>query len=345
MRFLSVLFSSLFLIITSCGSTAKPSDLFGIHLEGNKKDFSKGSTVGIALNNKKGVKVSKVSYFLEDDALQVSNGKITLNPERLGSKMLKARIIYDDKEVEITKNIKVLAEKPPSIYTYEVINTYPHDINAFTQGLEFYNGVLYESTGIKGESSLRKVDFETGKILQQIDLDATLFGEGLTVLDNKVYLLTWQSGLGFVYNADSLEKTGSFTYGNSKEGWGLCNNGKELFKSDGSEKIWLLNPENLSETGYFTTVTNKSVFNKTNELEYVDGKIYANVWQKPSMMIIDAKSGAIEGVINFSGLKNRVKQHSKLDVLNGVAYHPERGTFFVTGKRWNKLFEVKIKKK
>ncbi|NJB35834.1 glutaminyl-peptide cyclotransferase [Croceivirga sp. JEA036] len=331
--------------MTSCSSSSKATDLFGIQLEGNQKTFTKGAQVGIALNNKKDTEVTSISYSLDGESLPVTNGKVVFNPKKLGSKVLKATVSYGDKTAEITKDIKVLAEDAPDIYTYEVINTFPHDIKAFTQGLEFYDGVLYESTGIKGESSLRKVNFETGEILQEVALDDTLFGEGITILNNKVYLLTWQSGLGFVYDATSLEKTGSFTYGNSKEGWGLCNDGTSIYKSDGTEKIWKLDPDSLTEKEYIQTVTNRSVFNKTNELEYVDGKIYANVWQKPSMMIIDANSGAIEGVINFSGLKNRVKQHSKLDVLNGVAYHPERGTFFVTGKRWNKLFEVKIKKK
>ncbi|TFG74403.1 MAG: glutaminyl-peptide cyclotransferase, partial [Flavobacteriales bacterium] len=134
-------------------------------------------------------------------------------------------------------------------------------------------------------------------------------------------------------------------YGNSKEGWGLANDGENLYKSDGTEKIWLLDPATLVEKEFIETVTDKSIFNKANELEYVDGKLYANVYQKESMMIIDAKSGAIEGVINFGGLKDKVTQHELLDVLNGVAYHPERKTFFVTGKNWDKMFEVNIVKK
>ena len=161
----------------------------------------------------------------------------------------------------------------------------------------------------------------------------------------KIYQLTWQSRIGFIYDVKDFKKIDSFQYGESKEGWGLANDGEKLFKSDGSENIWFLNPETLVEEGYTQTATNSSIFNKTNELEYVDGKIYANVWQKESMMIIDATSGAIDGVVNFGGLKKKVKQHDKLDVLNGVAYHPERKTFFVTGKNWDKLFEVKITKK
>jgi len=164
-------------------------------------------------------------------------------------------------------------------------------------------------------------------------------------MNDKIYQLTWQSGSGFIYDLKDFKKIDSFKYNQSKEGWGLCNDGNKIFKSDGTEKIWFLNPVTMAEEGHFETVTNTSIFNKANELEYVDGKIYANVYQKESMMIIDAKSGAIEGVINFGGLKEKVTQHQYLDVLNGVAYHPERKTFFVTGKNWDKLFEVNILKK
>ena len=259
--------------------------------------------------------------------------------------MLIAKINFDDTSVDITKKIKVLAEKSPEIYTYEILNTFPHDKTSFTQGLEFSNDTLYEGTGRKGESVLRKIEYTTGKVVQQINLDDSVFGEGITVLNDKVYQLSWQSGLGYVYNKSNLSEIETFSYGKSKEGWGLCNDGEKIFKSDGTEKIWILNPKSLVEEDYIETVTNKSVFNKANELEYVDGKIYANVWQKESMMIIDATSGAIEGVVNFGGLKKQVTQHPKLDVLNGVAYHPTRKTFFVTGKNWDKLFEVRIIKK
>jgi glutamine cyclotransferase len=226
------------------------------------------------------------------------------------------------------------------------VNEFPHDTDAYTQGLEFYNDTLYEGTGKRGKSSLRKVSYKTGEVLEKIDLENAFFGEGITIMDDKIYHLTWQSKIGFVYDLRSFKKTGSFQYGESKEGWGLCNDGKNLFKSDGTEKIWLLNPETLVEEEFIQTVTNKSIFNMANELEYVDGKIYANVWQKESMMIIDARSGAIEGVINFGGLKSKTRSPDNTDaVLNGVAYHPDRGTFFVTGKYWDKMFEVKIRKK
>jgi glutamine cyclotransferase len=344
LKFITI--NSFWLLFLACGSgNTKPSSLFAIELEGNKNKFQKNETVTIGLKNKKEKTINKVTYFIDGKEMPLSDNTITLDIPTLGNKLLKANVDYEESSVEITKKIKVLASKAPEIYTYKVINEYPHDIKAYTQGLEFHNDTLYESTGQPGTSWLRKLDFETGEILHQIDLEDTFFGEGITILNGKIYQLTWRGRMGFIYDLKSLKKLDNFQYGKSKEGWGLTNDGKKMFKSDGTEKIWFLDPETLTEIGNIETVTDKSIFNMANELEYVDGKIYANVYQKESMMIIDASSGAIEGVVNFGGLKKKVTQHEKLNVLNGVAYHPKRKTFFVTGKNWDKLFEVQIIKK
>jgi len=345
MRIPIVFFLLATLLVDSCGEGENPAKLFEIQLEGKKGQFQNGDRIGIAIKNKKDKDIKKVTYFLEGKEIEPNDGKITLNSVHLGSKVLKAKVDYDDSSVEIEKNIRILAKDAPKIFTYNVLNTYPHDKKAFTQGLEFRGDTLYESTGNPSnvsKSVLRKLNFKTGEIYKEVDLDPSVFGEGITIFKDKVIQLTWQSGIGYTYTADALEKTGSFSYGKSKEGWGLCNNGTVIYKSDGTEKIWKLNPDTLTEEGYIETVTNTSIFNKANELEYANGKIYANVWQKESMMIIDPNTGAIEGVINFGGLRDRVEQHPNLDVLNGVAYHPTRKTFFVTGKNWNTLFEVEI---
>lgn len=332
-----------------CGGNEDPTKLFDIQLEGKKTKFKQNEEIGIAINNKKDKQISDIHYFVDGKEFPTTNGKLKLDMPTLGNKVLVAKFNLEERPIEIEKRIKVLAPNPPEVYTYEILGTYPHDPKAYTQGLEFNEGVLYESTGKKGASTLRKVNYQTGEILQKVDLDKTVFGEGITILNDKLYQLTWQSGIGYVYNPDNLEKIKNFSYGESREGWGLCNDGEKLFKSDGTEKIWFLDPSTLKEQGYIETVTNKSIFNMANELEYLDGKLYANVYQKESMMIIDATSGAIEGVINFGGLKNKVTKGPEWDdgnsVLNGVAYHKERNTFFVTGKNWDKLFEVKIRKK
>ena len=342
--FVPVIITMLFL---ACEGDPKPKQLFEIELAGNTNEFSNQESVAVSIKNKKGKTIDKISYSIDGKVLEVKGDKLSLDITRLGQKELKAVIEYEGNTAEITKKIKVLSGTAPEIYTYEIVNEYPHDLNAFTQGLEFYNDTLYESTGSGGnaKSFIRKIDYKTGKVLQQKDLAKNYFGEGITILNDKLYQLTWRSSIGFVYQLSDFKELNSFQYGESKEGWGLCNDGKMIYKSDGTEKIWLLDPETLTEVSYIETVTNKSIFNKANELEYVDGKIYANVWQKESMMIIDAESGAIVGVINMAGLKNKVKKHENLDVLNGVAYNPTTDTFFVTGKNWDKLFEIRIKKK
>lgn len=341
---------ALFIFLASCGSgNQNPSTLFEIVLEGNKKTVQQGDLLGVSIKNIKEKPITDISYSIDGSPLTLEGNKLPISVQKLGAKVLTASVSYDGKTAEIKKEIKVLAQNAPELYTYTIINEFPHDNKAFTQGLEFYNDTLYEATGKRGRSFLRSVDYRTGNVLQQVDLDDMYFGEGITILDDKIYQLTWQSKIGFIYDRKKMEKIDNFQYGKSTEGWGLANNGKMLYKSDGTEKIWLLNPNTLVEESYIETVTNASIFNETNELEYVDGKLYANVWGKPGVMIIDATTGAIEGVVNFGGLSDRVTKNSnwseKEHVLNGIAYHPERETFFVTGKEWDKLFEVKIHKK
>lgn len=335
-------FSCIPLIFLACGGETNPTKLFSIEIAGNKNDFTKNQEISVRVKSKKDVIPDKVTYSIDGDILPHDQDKIVLNVDRLGKKELKAVVEYGESTAELSKNIRVLADAPPKLYTYEIIDEFPHDIDAFTQGLEFYNGFLYEGTGQKGQSSLRRIKLESAEVLVKVDLDYNYFGEGITALNDKIYQLTWKSKTGFVYDAETLEQLGSFQYGRSLEGWGLCNDGSKIYKSDGTEKIWILDPETLAEEDYIQIVTNKSLFNKANELEFVEGKIYANVWQKESMMIINAESGAIEGVVNLGGLKQKVRQHKNLDVLNGIAYHPERKTLFVTGKNWDKIFEIRI---
>ena len=261
---------------------------------------------------------------------------------KLGSHQLIFDFIKDDQSVKkITKNIELYAGVSPKVLKYKLINTYPHDINAFTQGLEFYKDTLYEGTGLNGESSLRITDYKTGKIYKKIDLDRKYFGEGISILNDKVYQLTWQNGTGFIYDTN-LNKKGEFKYQNSKEGWGLCNDGATLYKSDGTEKIWQLDPETLAEKDFINVYTNRHKITRINELEWVNGKIYTNVWQKNALAIIDPKTGAVEGIINLSDLHNKVTKHPQLDVLNGIAYDKKTGHLFVTGKKWDKIFEIEI---
>jgi glutaminyl-peptide cyclotransferase len=329
--------------MVSCGEKAE----FKLSL--NQDVYHLNDSIVVSLENPNAVQIDSVVYFYGEKRMGKSTGNkafsSVLDGYKLGKYRISAKIYSEGESFTAETPIKLLYNKKPIIYTYKILNTYPHDIEAYTQGLEFYNGFLYESTGQHGKSSLRKVDYKTGKILKKIDLETRYFGEGITVLDDKIHMLTWRGGKGFVFDADTFEKLKTFEYDQSKEGWGLTNDGEVLYKSDGTERIWKLHPETHEEIGYFQTVTHHGITTKLNELEWVEGKIYANTYLKDGVAIINPKNGAITGLIDFRGLREKVAQHRYLDVLNGIAYNPETKTLFVTGKNWDKLFEVEIIKK
>ena len=226
-------------------------------------------------------------------------------------------------------------------YGYQVVHAYPHDPNAFTQGLEYRAGFLYEGTGLKGHSSLRKVKLETGKVLQQIDLDPEYFGEGITVLNQKITELTWQSETGFVYDQSSFHKDRTFSY--LGEGWGLANDGQNIYMSDGSPQIRVWDPVTLKEKRRILVVDRGQPVLNLNELEWVRGEIYANIWQKDVIARISPADGHVLGWIDLTGiLSAEDRSRQQVDVLNGIAYDASGNRLFVTGKLWPKLFEIKL---
>lgn len=327
------------LIFLKCGG----DDLtkFKLQVETTNNKLQWGDSLQLKIKNKDNIPLTNVAYFLDNNPV---GALIVLQDEPLGNHTVSALLTYGEKEITLKKNITIVADTPPKLYGYTILNEYSHDQNAYTQGLEFDGETLFESTGLNGKSSLRKVNYTSGEVIENKPLDNTYFGEGLTLLNEQVYQLTWQSKMGFIYDKKSLELIRSFPFEESEEGWGLCNDGKVLYKSDGSNQLWILDATTLKEIGKIQVMTNKRALNKLNELEWVNGKIYANTYQfeKDVAVIIDPRSGKVDGVIDFSGLKEKVEQHDELNVLNGIAYHQKRGTFFVTGKNWSKLFEVKI---
>jgi len=331
---------ALSLILSNCGDT-NTSKNSSLSINTSEKSLMLGDTLKLSINNPKHLDITDVKYQIDQKPIEDIS---ILDAITLGKKEITATVTLGDETVNLSKSVQIFNNIIPSIYKYEVLNTYPHDITSYTQGLEFFNGELYESTGQRGESKLRKVNFETGEVLKNVNLKAQYFGEGLTILNNKIYQLTWQAQLGFIYDVHTFEELDTFEYGTSKEGWGICNDGTTLYKSDGTEKIYFLNPENLNEKGHIEVYTEKGKIPNLNEMEWIDGKIFANIYQRNGVVIIDPKTGGVEGVINFKPLKQQVTQHPDLDVLNGIAYHPERKTIFVTGKNWDKIFEVKIMK-
>jgi glutaminyl-peptide cyclotransferase len=228
----------------------------------------------------------------------------------------------------------------PRQYGYQVVHVYPHDRNAFTQGLEFRAGFLYEGTGLNGHSMLRKVKLETGEVVQQINLSPEYFGEGITVVNQQIIELTWRTQIGFVYDQNSFRRLRSFSY--SGEGWGLTNDGSQIYMSDGTPEIRVWDPVTLQERRRFTVRDGAAPVTYLNELEWVRGEIYANVWQTDRMVRISPTDGRVLGWVDLSGLLDAADRAEKVDVLNGIAYDVLGDRLFVTGKLWPKLFEIKI---
>ena len=309
----------------------------------NKKFFIPGDTLKISLKKNNKIQYDSIAYYKDDE-------KITSVHEigkKLGDKKITVKVFKENNFRENSLNIRVLSPSAPKLFTYKIINEYPHDINSYTQGLEFYDNRLFESIGLRGKSALKELEYKSGEVYRNLPIDDAYFAEGLTILNQKIYQLTWQSKIGFIYDLSNFKLIDSFKYNKSVEGWGLCNDGNFIYKSDGTSKIWVIDPDSLNEIGFIQVTTNKSIISKINEMEWINGKIYANTYQfnKDVVLIIDPKTGMVEGVVDLNGLKKKVINHPKIDVLNGIAYNKNSKTIFLTGKNWSKLFEVQIIRK
>ena len=227
-----------------------------------------------------------------------------------------------------------------SDYTYQIINSYPHDRNAFTQGLVYKDGVIYEGTGRNGYSELRRVELETGNILQKYELSEEFFGEGITIYEDKIIQLTYMSNIGFVYKKDTFELLLEFNY--STPGWGITSDGKDLIMSDGTQKLYFLDAETFQQIRQIEVCDQGISVWGLNELEYVKGQIFANVWPTERIARISPRTGRVIGWIDMRGLLTKQDYAMSIDVLNGIAYDKEKDRLFVTGKFWPKLFEIKL---
>ena len=228
------------------------------------------------------------------------------------------------------------------VLRYELVREYPHDPQAFTQGLVFSDGVLYESTGQYGQSSLRKVELETGKVLQERRIEAMYFAEGLALWGSRLLQLTWQENTGFIYDLATFDRLGMFSY--PGQGWGLTSDGRRLIMSDGSASLRFLDPETQRETGRITVSgAAEGPVHNLNELEYVNGDVYANVWGSDRIAVIDAGAGRLKAWIDLQGILRPAMRTGREDVLNGIAFDPAGGRLFVTGKYWPRLFEIRVR--
>ena len=237
----------------------------------------------------------------------------------------------------------VAAAQTAPVRSYKIVATYPHDPKAFTEGLEYHDGFLYESTGLNGESSIRKVDLATGAVLKNMPLSTVYFGEGITFFGGRLFQLTYTSGIGFVYDAKTWQQRANFHY--SGEGWALTHDDKRLIMSDGSSALRFLDPATQRELGRVVVRDGTRPVPNVNELEYIEGEVWANIWQTELIARIDPRSGQVNSWVDLSGLLQKAGLTPDADVLNGIAYDAQKKRIFVTGKRWPKLFEIRVVEK
>jgi len=345
--------ASLLLFVTlafSCNDQPKPEAGINFKWPEQGQTFGQGEPVKVELDIPKGQAIQSAVYLLDGKVIETKNTAeaISLNTSglTLGYKLITAVVDQGSRKDTMTINIVLKSSVKPKEYTYKVVKEFPHDTSAYTQGLEYHNGKFLESTGQRGNSTLRWVDMASGNVLQKIDLDKKYFGEGSTLVGDKVVMLTWEENIGFVFDAKTFRELQTFPYQSSREGWGLCFDGQRLIKSDGTNRIWFLNKDTYKEESYIDVFDNKGAVESINELEYIDGKIYANVYLTDNIIIIDPATGVIEGRIDLTKIlsKSYFKTDEELnnDVLNGIAYDKQGKRLFVTGKKWPKLFEISV---
>jgi len=332
--------------IASCGDKQKDKEnYFSFDENALKSIYQANEKVDFALLNAQNITIDSIVYFANDEKVTSvkGNNKFTLDLDgkKLGYQNIKALVYFEGDTVSTKTRVEIASGIVPKLMKYTIVNTYPHDVNAFTEGYEFFRDTLMESTGQNGKSYFAKIDYKTGKTFKKVDIDQQYFGEGITVINNKIYQLTWQNGEGFIYDANSLKKLKTFTFDKKVEGWGMTNDGKNIYHSDGTEKIWTMNPDTQKLTDFINVYTNDSKIKSVNELEWINGKIFGNIWQKDAIAIINPKTGAVEGVLDLSALRAKIT-NKEAEVLNGIAYNKKTNTIFVTGKNWNKTFEIKV---
>lgn len=329
-------------LVTVIGCKTQKSKLAFVSPDSGKR-IAYGEQVKLTLNFPNAA-IDSVIYSIDGNVIETKRDTSSVSFDSkqygLGDRSLSAKVYVEGKEDIAYSNVMVV---PPNAknFGFEVVNTFPHDEQTFTQGLQYADGILYESSGRYEKSQLRKVDLQTGKVLKSIPLASQYFAEGMTIVDDRIVLLTWMEKVALIYNKESFEQVGSFNYGNSKEGWGLTYDGARLIKSDGTNRLYFLNAKTGAEESSIAVYDENGVVDRLNELEYIDGKVYANVYGQEIIVIIDPTTGAVEGRINLVGMYEENRQAVDNE-LNGIAYDHQTKRLFVTGKLWSKLFEIKL---
>jgi glutaminyl-peptide cyclotransferase len=309
--------------------------------------FRMGETIELSVSSDRSPEqIDSVLLFSDGSSILKSSGLSSLVWDKSGSRVgkipLSLRVFYADGSADFLQHSVILhSDIIPEQYSFEVINSYPHDVHAYTQGLLYDGGYLYESTGQYGESSIRKVRIETGEIIQSLSLDRELFGEGLCLFDDKLYQITWKNRVGFVYDKESLRVLNKIYY--QTEGWGLTTDGKKLMMSNGSHQMLFLDPVYFSEIGRIEVYDHEGPVANLNELEMIDGMVYANVFMTDRIVVFSPKDGRVHAYVDLTGILPERYHHRRLDVLNGIAWDAEHRRLFVTGKYWPRLFEIRLK--
>lgn len=348
----SLLFALMFFMNCEQSNSHSRHPVTAIKPVPNKKSYRLGEEIQLNMQTKlKDGSLDKIEIFVDSKILKTSNNLtdsfiFKTAAFGVGKHTIKVSVTKKDgvrgdnyDEIFVTSDIK------PIKYSYQIVAEYPHNVGYYTQGLEFYDNALYEGTGQEGFSAIYRINLPTNKVEKEYKLEDQYFGEGITILNKKIYQLTYKNKVGFVYDLNTFKVLNTWKF-RSNEGWGLTNDGHSLIMSDGTENLFFINPDTFEQERKIQVCNEYDVVQYLNEMEYIKGEIWANVWNTDNIVIIDPKTGKIKGEINLTGLSGTILQNQKekMDVLNGIAWNPVTEKIYVTGKLWPKIFEIKLLK-
>ncbi len=362
MEFKLVLLTFLIFSITACNNAPKKKaaatqtqtqtqtvvDMPKVRLKTNSRKSTIGNDLSISVKIKNNIIPDSILFFVNNSKIcsckTNSDTTIIWNTDtaRTGTQYIQANTYYKGAFTVSSSTCILYSDKEPAHYTYRVIEKLPHDRSAYTQGFYYENGYFFEATGLKGESSLRKVIPQTGEVISSFAVPASIFGEGITAFHDKIIQLSWQARIGFVYDKSSFNLLQQFSY--STEGWGITTDSTYLIMSDGTNYLYFLDPMDFTIVKSLEVYDNHSPVTKLNELEYIEGKIWANIYMTDKIAIIDPKTGKIEAYINFSGLLDPKLRQPDTDVLNGIAFDKKTKRIWVTGKKWPLVYRIVLVK-
>lgn len=347
-----IFFAIIALLAYGCKDNNK-ADEFTISPDAGS-NYKSGDAIALKIGYPAGTKIDSVVYLLDSARVGAAKDSSAVNVKTdsiaLGARIITAKVYQAGKSQELTTNIVLLAAKAPEELAYTVEKVFPHDTASYTEGLEYHDGVLYESDGGRvaegnGQSSIRKADLTTGKVLKITNIDPKIFAEGIAVIGDKVVQLTYTEKIGYVYDKVNLKLLSTFENNVGVEGWGMTHDDNKIYMDDSTNRVWFLDKNTYRQTGFIDVYDDKGAVNEINELEYIDGKIYANVYKTNNILVIDPKTGAVLQKADMTSLYPEANRNPGADVLNGIAYDKATKRIFVTGKKWNKLFQVKFSKK